>query len=464
MNDRIVQYNRDIKEKKVAFVGLGVSHRDLVPIYIEKGAKVFVCDKRNYDEMDTELCDRLKKLGVVFELGENYLDNLSEMDVVFRTPGMNYFTPQLKQAKDNGVIITSEIETFFELCPAPIFAVTGSDGKTTTTSIIAEFLKRSGKRVHLGGNIGTPLLPIVDSIEVSDIAVVELSSFQLISMRTSPTVAVITNIAPNHLDVHKDMDEYISAKTNIIKYQSGYGRTVLNADNEITDSLSDMVKGELCKFSIKHPVGYGAYLSENGDILIARDSLSVRVMNKKDIKIPGMHNVENYLAAISAVIDFVDVPDIVTVAREFEGVEHRIELVRELDGVRWYNDSIASSPTRFIAGLGAFDQKLIVIAGGYDKKIPFEPMGIPSIQKVKTFILMGDTAQKIEDVVRATPGFEESGMKIIRVENMQQAVEIARKQATYGDVVTLSPACASFGLYQNFEYRGRHYKQLVNNL
>ncbi len=464
MNERLVQYDRDIKEKKVAFVGFGVSHKDLVPIYVSKGAKVFVCDKRSENELGVEICSELRSRGVTFELGESYLEHLSEMDVVFRTPGMNYFTPELRKAKENGVIITSEMETFFELCPAPIFAVTGSDGKTTTTSVIAEFLKKAGKKVYLGGNIGTPLLPLIEEVKASDIAVVELSSFQLISMRPSPTVSVITNIAPNHLDVHKDMDEYIEAKTNILKYQSGYGRTVLNADNEITNSLSEYAKGELCKFSIKHPVDYGTYMDKNGDILITRNDLSVRVMNKQDIKIPGMHNVENYLAAIAAVIDFVDIPDIVKVAKTFEGVEHRIEFVREIDGVRWYNDSIASSPTRFIAGLGAFSQKLIVIAGGYDKKIPFEPMGAPAIEKVKTLILMSDTAEKIENVMRATEGFKESGMKIVRVSNMDEAVAIAHEIAQDGDIVTLSPACASFGLYQNFEFRGRHYKELVMGL
>ena len=352
---------------------------------------------------------------------------------------------------------------FFDLCPCKIFAVTGSDGKTTTTTLIATMLKEQGYNVHLGGNIGTPLLPIIEEISENDIAVAELSSFQLISMRKSPDVSVVTNVAPNHLDVHKTMDEYIDAKKNIFMHQNAFTRTVLNADNEITASFADEVRGTLSYFSYNSPVSRGAYL-DGDDICVADKNGVVKIMNKHEIRIPGEHNVENYLAAISAVWGYVDVETIVKVAREFGGVEHRIEFVREKDGVKYYNDSIATSPTRTIAGLKAFNQKLIVLAGGFDKHIPFEPLAPYAVEKIKVLILTGPTADAIEKAIRSDKNFDNCGMKILRSESLEQSVKMAHEIAKEGDIVSLSPACASFDAYPNFEERGNHYKKLVNEL
>lgn len=463
MNDKLNSFYKSLHNKKVSFIGLGRSHRELLPMFASKGAIVTLRDKRTREQIGEE-ADKLEALGIKLTLGENYLENLCAEDIILRTPGMNYFTPALQQARKSGAFVTSEMELFFDLCPCKIYAVTGSDGKTTTTTVISEFLKAQGFSVFLGGNIGFPLLPRIEQIGPDDRAVVELSSFQLISMRKSPDVAVITNVAPNHLDVHKDMQEYIDAKRNIYLHQGGISRTVINADNEITASFLPEIRGEAMQFSRRITPALGCYLAEDGTLTMNDRHSVTPVLHMDEIRIPGIHNVENYLAAISAVWGEVSKENIVSVAKNFGGVEHRIEFVRELDGVTWYNDSIASSPTRTIAGLNSFKQKLILIAGGYDKKIPFEPLAPKIIEKVKVLILMGVTAPKIEAAVTACEGYDPDKLTILHVSSMQEAVQKAREVAEKGDIVSLSPACASFDLYPDFEARGRHFKELVNAL
>lgn len=453
-----------LKDSRVALIGTGVSHTELIELFLRKGIDVTVLDRKTKDQLDPELYSRLHSLGARFILGEGYLDRLSDFDVVYRTPGMYYNNPKLSKAREDGVIITSEMESFFQLCPCKIYAVTGSDGKTTTTTIISEFLKAEGYKVWLGGNIGKALLPRIESISETDVAVVELSSFQLISMRQSPDVAVITNIAPNHLDVHSSMEEYIQAKCNILDHQTAFSRAVLNSDNEETIGLLGHVRGRVSTFSRLHPVTLGAYLDGDRVLCYSDGRRSVKIIPASRIKIPGEHNIENYLAAISAVWGDVSVDSICRVARHFGGVEHRIEFVRELDGVRYYNDSIASNPTRVIAGLRSFNKRIIIIAGGYDKKIPFEPLAGPVNEFVKVLILMGDTASKIEKAVTDTPLYDSSKLKILHAGSMSEAVALARENAEPGDIVSLSPACASFDMYPNFEARGRDYKSIVSAL
>ena len=453
-----------LKNKKVAFIGTGVSHLELIRLFLAKGINVVVCDKKDKDKFDKEIYDEFSSKGAEFSLGENYLDAIFGCDVIFRTPGMYYNNPVLTKAREKGIVVTSEMEVFFDLCPCEIYAVTGSDGKTTSTTLISEFLKTEGKTVHLGGNIGRALLPIIETISENDVAVVELSSFQLISMRKSPDVAVITNISPNHLDVHGTMEEYIDSKCNLIRHQNAFSKTVLNYENEETMKLAPIVRGKLVNFSLKREIENGAYLREDGMLCYSENGAITEIIHKDEIKIPGIHNVDNYLTAITAVWGNVSVESIVKVAKTFGGVEHRIEFVRELDGVRWYNDSIATSPTRVIAGLKSFDRKIIVIAGGYDKKIPFEPMAKPINDHVKTLILMGATADKIEKAVTECPEYKDSGLKILHVSSMEDAVNTARDLAEPGDIVSLSPACASFDMYRMFEDRGNHFKKLVNEL
>lgn len=452
------QFFEFIHGKTVAFCGIGRSHLPLIQLFQKKGALVSARDKRSLEELGDN-GKLLQSLGVRLVLGEDYLQDLNE-EIIFRTPGMKYHLPQLEAARKAGSAVTSEMEVFFELCPCKIYAVTGSDGKTTTTSIIAEFLKAQGKTVHLGGNIGKPLLPEIESIRPEDCAVVELSSFQLISMGESPDVAVVTNLSPNHLDVHKDMQEYIDAKKNIFRHQNAFSRTVLGAGNEITASFAPEVRGDCWMFRRGGPVDRGVWCDEES-IYVGKEKL----MPISQIKIPGWHNVENYMAAIAAVWGDVDPEVIRQVAATFNGVEHRAELVRELRGVKYYNDSIATSPTRVISGmLSLFPQKILMIAGGYDKHIPFEPLGPVVCDKVKTLILLGATAQKIQDAVRSAENYKEGAPEILRVETMEQAVAAAAAHAQPGDIVSLSPASAAFDLYPNFEVRGKHYKELVNGL
>lgn len=463
MKKDIDGFFRELKQKRVAVIGFGVSHFALIRLFLKKGIGVTVLDKRQREAMGQDF-ETLLAEGAEFILGEEYLSSLADFDVVFRTPGMYFLSPELTKARRQGVAVVSEMEVFFSLCPCKIYAVTGSDGKTTTTTLISEFLKGEGKTVHLGGNIGKALLPEVESICPDDVCVVELSSFQLISMRQSPDVAVVTNIAPNHLDVHKDMQEYVGAKKNILLHQDGFSRAVLNLDNEATAALSSLVRGKLCWFSRREMPEWGSFLNGDGWLCRVEGGKYRPVVRMDEIRIPGIHNVENYLTAIAAVGDEVRDETIARVARHFGGVEHRIEFVREVDGVSYYNDSIASSPTRTIAGLRSFSQKIIVIAGGYDKKIPYAPLGPELCGHVKLLILLGATAPKIEEAVRNCPGFESSGLQIVNVKTLEEAVETAQRLALPGDIVSLSPASASFDLYRNFEERGRHFKQIVNAL
>jgi len=458
MNNAVIKYFELQKGRRIAFCGLGRSNLPLIDIYLKYGAKVIACDKRSYDELG-DIAFSLKEKGVELSLGSNYLSNL-KADILFRTPGMNYNMPELKVLREQGVTITSEMEVFFDLCPCKIIAVTGSDGKTTTTTIISEFLKAEGKKVHLGGNIGKPLLPEIFNIKPEDFAVVELSSFQLISMKKSPQISVVTNITPNHLDVHKDMDEYIEAKRNVVKYQNEDSVTVLNYNNDITRSFADNLSSEIRFFNV----------NVDGSNCVYRDDSFVyvndeKVLNISDIAIPGEHNIENYMAAIGAVWGIVKNETIVKVAKNFGGVAHRAELVREINGVRYYNDSIASSPTRTIKGmLSLFNQKIILICGGYDKNIPYAPLGPVINEKVKTLILIGATAPKIEKAVVEAENYSVNSVKILKAETLEEAVKLAESNAENGDIVSLSPASASFDMFRDFEHRGNYFKELVNAL
>ena len=447
------EYFSALKNKKIAVLGLGVSNRPLVRLLLEFGCDVTGCDRTDREKLDDEVL-ALEQQGCKLRLGESYLDNLSA-DVVFRTPGMHPGNPALVSLRDRGAEVTSEMEVFFAVCPCKILAVTGSDGKTTTTTLISEILKAEGKTVWLGGNIGTPLLPLVRQMHKDDYAVVELSSFQLMDMTRSPSVAVVTNLSPNHLDVHKDMDEYVSAKKNIFRFQNADGKLILNADNALTAAMTG---NGLTKFFSRK--GKADACVQNG--VICRDGQ--QVLYTTDIVIPGVHNIENYMAAILAVEGLVSDDTIRRVASTFGGVEHRIELVRVKDGVRFYNDSIASSPSRTIAGLHSFSEKVILIAGGYDKHIPFDVLGPEICKHVKKLYLNGATAQQIRASVENTPGYEPGFPEIVDCGDFASAVHAAAQGAHSGDVVLMSPACAAFDQFKNFMVRGNFYKKLVMEL
>lgn len=459
MNYKVEQFYNNLKGKKVAFIGAGVSHKQLIKIFSEKGVVVTLCDKKLLEDFG-EYAETLKSLNINLSLGKNYLEGLKNQDLIMRTPGFEYYTKELQTELKKGTEISSEMELFFKLCPCKIYAVTGSDGKTTTTSLIAKMLEESGKTVYLGGNIGRALLPIVDKVKEDDVAVVELSSFQLISMKQSPDVAVVTNVTPNHLDHHRDMQEYIDAKRNILLYQKKDSKSVLGYENEISKGMIKDVVGKVRYFTRLSEIDNGAYIDEEGYLTID----GKQIVHQNEVALRGLHNLENVLAAFCAVEDDVSYDIMKKVAQEFKGVEHRIEPVRTLNGVQWFNDSIASSPTRTIAGLKAFEHKICIIAGGYDKNIPYEPLAQPIIDHVKLLVVMGQTGPKIEKVVKEHPDFAKSDIKILHAKDMEEAVMLMKDNTSEGDIVSLSPASASFDIYPNFEVRGRHYKELVNKL
>ena len=453
------QYLADLKGKQVTVIGIGVSNRPLLRLLAQAGAVVTARDKKNEEQLG-DIVPQLKEWGVRLVLGEQYMENIRG-DVVFRTPGLRPDHPGLLDAAQSGACVTSEMEVFFDVCPCPVIAVTGSDGKTTTTSVIAEMLRAAGKTVWLGGNIGTPLLDKAGKMTADHVAVLELSSFQLMSMKKTPSVAVITNLSPNHLDWHRDFEEYVEAKCNLFKAQGKEDVLVLNYDNLPSRELAEKAPGRVRFFSKESiPVTDGVWL-KNGELL----DNGVPVMAMTDIRIPGMHNVENYMAACAALKGMVSHEVMLQVAREFNGVEHRLELTRVRNGVKYYNDSIASSPTRTLAGLKCFPaDKIILIAGGYDKHIPFDELGEALPTAVKTVLLCGATADKIEAAIKAAPDYAPGKPLLVRFDKLDDVVAWAGENAREGDIVLFSPACASFDQFPNFMARGRYFKEKVNQL
>ncbi len=459
MNEKAKRFFKEIKGKTVAICGVGRNNRPVIEQFLNAGAHVRACDMCTREKLGEDVARDLEAKGAVLCLGDGYLDGIDTVDLILRTPGMKPYLPPFEAARKKGIPVTSEMELFFDLSPAPIYAVTGSDGKTTTTTVIAKLLSAAGKTVHLGGNIGRPLLPIIDEVKPEDVVVVELSSFQLTMMQKTPHVAVVTNVSENHLNWHTDMDEYVEAKRNLIAYQGAADRVVLNADNDYTVEFAQSAPaGEKFMFSLKKPQE-GAWMSEDRKLYMTANGVTTFVMDAETIRIHGDHNIANYLAAISAVWGEVSVETIAKFAAEFSGVEHRSEFVRELNGVQWYNDSIGSSPARTNAGLVSFrnkGKKVILIAGGYDKHLDYMPLGEEAAKSVKSAILLGDTAPAIDKAIRAF-----SDLPVARVNSMDEAVAEAFRQAKPGDTVFMSPASASFDMFKNFEERGDWFKFLV---
>lgn len=445
-----------IKNKNVAVVGIGVSNIPLINFLLKLGAKVTAFDRKTKEELGDVFNNFVSK-GVKLELGENYLDNLTGFEVVFKTPSMRIDCDALVKVKNEGAYVTSEMEEFVRYCKGKVYAITGSDGKTTTTSIVAKLLETEGYRTWVGGNIGTPLFSRIEEVEDGHMVVLELSSFQLMTMNSPVDVAIVTNLTPNHLDMHKGMEEYIYSKKNVFLYQNETDVLVVNRENDITFGFEKEAKGYVREFSSKRIIENGAYYKEGKLYLEGNE-----VCEKDNIIIKGMHNVENYLAAFIATKDDVKIETMKNVAESFGGVEHRCEFVREIDGVKYYNDSIASTPTRTVAGLRAFEKKVILIAGGYDKHIPFEPLAEDGYPYIKEVIILGATKFKIKEAFEKLK--IEKGIEIptIMVDSLEEAVEVSRKISTEGDVVTLSPACASFDMFPNFMVRGNKFKEIVN--
>lgn len=462
-NDKLIEFEEYIKFKKIAIIGLGVSNEPLIDYLYNKSAHITIFDNKEETEVSNEILNKINNMNIKYYFGENCLENLKDFDIIFRSPSCLPTKKELKQEKDNGALVTTEIELLMKMAPCKIISITGSDGKTTTTTIISEILKSNGYKVFLGGNIGMPLFTKLNEIQPEDILVLELSSFQLMEMNVSPDVAVITNITPNHLNIHKDLKEYIESKKNIFKYQNKDGILVLNYDNDITKQCGNEANGNVIYYSSKAKLEDG-WIVDEGIIKECKDNLRKHILDTKNVKLRGMHNFENISAALAATKQFVDIKDAVKAICDFQGVEHRLELIREIDGVKWYNDSVSSSPTRTIAGLKSYDEDIILIAGGYDKNLDYTPISKPIIEKVKTLILIGNTAEKINYAVKEELKKQGKELPIYMCKDLQETIKIARNVAKPGQVVLFSPASASFDMFKDFADRGRKFKNLVKKL
>ena len=465
INEKLEEFNQYLAGRKVAVIGLGVSNLPLIDYLYELKAQVTVFDKTDVKEISRSILKKITNYGMGMSFGENYLDELVGFDLIFRSPSCLPTTSELMAEAERGAIITTEVEMVIELCPGKVIGITGSDGKTTTTTLISEILKAKEYNVFLGGNIGTPLFTKVSEMTPEDIVVLELSSFQLMDMKISPHISVITNITPNHLDKHTDMDEYINAKKNIFKYQNENDLLVLNYDNEITRSFEKEVPGKIMFFSSKSKIPNG-YIVDDNKIKYCENGLRSHILDTKEMFLRGTHNFENASAAIIATRDLVDMRTACETILKFKGVEHRLELVLETkDRIKWYNDSVSSSPTRTIAGLNAFSlRNIVLIAGGYDKNLDYTPLAKPIVDNCKELILLGATSDKIEKAVKEELKKQDKKMKIHKCTDLRETVEVAKEVAVQGDIVLFSPASASFDMFKNFAERGKYFKKYVKEI
>jgi len=466
---------KKFKDKKCDLLGYGRSNKPLAEMLLSAGARVTFRDRNDGLLSDASALEFMRK-GIDFCVGDCYLDSL-DGDFIFRTPGIRHDLPEIAEAVRNGAVLTSEMELFFEVCPATIIGITGSDGKTTTTTLTHLFLQKEGEKrgfkAFVGGNIGAPLLPFVSEMTENDFAIVELSSFQLQTMKTSPKRAVITNITPNHLNWHTDMDEYITAKCNICRHR-GAEVLVANAENAVTREIAKNSDLPITYFSSAKS-SYSEivpFFKENCSAVYACDGVVYLDDGKRreaivavsDILLPGVHNLENYMTAIAVTYPFVSKETVVEVAKTFGGVPHRLELVREMRGVRYYNSSIDSSPTRTAAALRALDKAPIIICGGSEKNIPYDTLALDLCERVKSVVLTGQSAQNIFAALKACPEYSSERLKVEHIPDFCEAVTYASSMAEEGDIVLLSPACASFDRFKDFEERGNYFKRIVNGL
>lgn len=462
-NKKLEEFNKNLFNKKVAIIGLGVSNIPLIDYMYGKKAKVTVFDDREEDKIPKEIMDKIKEYKFEFSFGKDNLSKLKNFDIIFRSPSCMPTKPELEEEAKNGAIVTTEIEMLMQMCPAKIIGVTGSDGKTTTTSLIYAILKEAGYNTYLGGNIGTPLFTKLEEMKPKDVVVLELSSFQLMGMKISPHIGVITNITPNHLNIHKDYQEYIDAKKNIFKYQNENDIIILNYDNEITRNVAKEAISKVIFFSHKEKLENG-FIVDGKIIKKCEDDIRKHIIDAKDIILRGEHNYENVATALAATETLVNEDVAVEAIKEFKPVEHRIEFVKEINKVKWYNDSVSSSPTRTIAGLNSFDEEIVLIAGGYDKNLDYTPIAKPIVDKVKKLILIGQTSGEIYECVKEEAEKQNAKIDIYMCNTLEETVNLAKRVAKPHQVVLFSPASASFDMFKNFADRGEQFKKLVNEL
>ena len=466
-NEKLEEFNKFIRGKKIAIIGMGVSNFPLLDYFYEKNAKVTVFDNRNIEQIDSEIIGKMEQYRFEYFFGENSLNNLKGFDIIFRSPSVMPFIKQIEDEVERGAILTSEIEMVLKLSPAKIIGITGTEGKTTTTSLIYEILIKAGYNCFLGGNIGKPIFTKIKDMKPEDIVILEMSSFQLMDMDISPNVSLVTNMYPDHLNIHRSYEEYQEAKKNIFKHQNENEILVLNYDNNITLSFAKEASSKVIFFSSKEKLQDG-YIYDNTDGMIkyCKDGVRRHLVHKSEIKLRGIHNYENICSALAVTSSFVDIDTAINTIKEFNGVEHRLEFVRELDGVKFYNDSIGTSPASTIAGLNAFDENIILLAGGSDKGLDYKEVGEAIAKNVGTLILCGPTSEKIEKATKDALLELKSNvnMPIYHVNNLEEAVKLAKEKSKVGDIILLSPASASFDAFKNFAERGEKFKEFVNNL
>ncbi len=430
MNKKLEEFNEYLIDRNIAIIGLGVSNLPLLRYMNKTGANATVFDNREMEDIPKDVMDQILRYDMPYFFGKDSLRNLHGFDMIFRSPSCMPNLPELIKEEERGAVVTSEIEMLMKLCPGTVIGVTGSDGKTTTTSLIYEILKTAGYNCYLGGNIGTPLFTKIAEMNEEDYIVLELSSFQLMNMKVSPKISVITNISPNHLNVHSSYDEYIEAKKNIFKSQGKDNIVVLNYDNDITRKIAKEAEGRVIFFSHKLKLEDGIIVDDN-IIKECKDRVRRHILSAKDIHLRGMHNLENISAAIAATSTLTDIDTQIKAIKGFKGVEHRIEFVREIEGVKWYNDSIGTSPSRTMAGLNSFEENIILIAGGYDKNLDYEPLAKPILDNVRSLVLLGQTADKIFVAVKEEAEKQGKQIDINICENLEAAVKIAKKTAKF---------------------------------
>ena len=462
INKKLQEFENALAGKKIAIIGLGVSNLPLLDYFYDKKANITVF---NNSKIDDNVMEKINSYGYKVETGEGNLSKLKGFDIVFRSPSCLPTTPELQAEKENGAIITTEIEQVLKLAPCKVIGITGSEGKTTTTSLIYAILKKAGINCYLGGNIGNPLFTSIEKMKPDDIIVLELSSFQLMDMKISPDISVITNIFPEHLNVHKSYEEYQEAKRNIIYYQNENGISVLNKDNDITKNFDTATNGKVIFFSSKEKLYDGYYYDrEDGYIKYGVDDKEEKIIHSSLIKLRGIHNCENICAALAATTTLASREAQIDAIKEFKGVAHRLEFVKEINGAKYFNDSIGTSPASTIAGLDSFAENIILLAGGADKNLDYTKIGEKIVEKVGTLILCGPTADKIESATRKALEAQNKDIPIIRTNNLKESILEAHKIAKEGDIVLLSPASTSFDAFKNFEERGNYFKDIVNSL
>ena len=460
MKENYESFKKELKTKKIAVLGAGVSNIPLLKQLACENCDVTLFDQKEKENINEDIQKLINEKKLKCFLGQNYLEGLKSFDIFFRSPSLLPSNPYLKEEESRGCYITTEVEEVIKYAPCKVIGITGSKGKTTTTTIVSKILENLGYNVYVGGNIGTPLFTKIEQLKETDIVVLELSSFQLMGMRTSPDIAVVTNISPDHLDIHGSYEEYINAKKYIFKNAKKNSILVLNSEDEIVKNFAHEFEGEVRYFGTNSNLDT-YYLKENKIWNKEKE-----IIDTTKLILKGEHNYINICAALSAIKDFIkDTSNLEAILKNIPSVPHRLEFVREIDGVKWYNDSASTTPDKCLGGLSAFSEKIVLIAGGSDKNIPYTPLAKPVTEKVSKLILFGQTKNKIYDaVMEEVKKTNNRSLKIYVLDDLESAISVAKKVAVSGEVVLFSPASASFDMFKNAYQRGDIFKKLVNDI